>query len=79
MLIHSIKSSRKSFPKAPDGLLDAVWCGALIVMFFALLFGHVATVFSHTFERPTFAAAVSASAQTAVSARPVLRAATDPS
>jgi hypothetical protein len=79
MLNHLLKSSRKSFPKAPDGLLDAVWCGALIVVFFTLLFGHAATVFSHTFDRPTFVAAVSVPSQTAVSARPVLRAATDPS
>ena len=79
MLIRLIKSSRKSFPKPADGLLDAVWCGALIVVFFMLLFGHVATVFSYTFERPTFVAAASAPGHTAASARAVLRTAADPS
>lgn len=78
MLNHLTKSSRESFPSAP-GLLDAVWSGALILIFFVLVFAQVATVFSHELGRSTLVAAVSVPSPTGLSDRPILRAEAGPS
>ena len=78
MLNHLTKSPRESFLTGP-GLLDAVWSGALILVFFVLVFAQVAEVFSHELGRSTVVAAVSVPSPTSLSDRPILRAPADPS
>jgi hypothetical protein len=71
---HPPKSARKSFPTGTDGLLDAVWYGALISIFLVLVFAHAVMVFAHTLERATFVASVSVPSHANFSDRAVLRA-----
>jgi hypothetical protein len=79
MLSHLYKSPPQSFPAASGGLLDAVWCGALISVFLVMVLAHGAAVFAHALERPAMVAAASVAGHAPASDRPAVRAACAPS
>jgi hypothetical protein len=58
-----LHTSTHELPPQREGILDAIWCGALALIFIGLVFLQAATAFSETVVQPAFAAQDSASIQ----------------
>ena len=62
MLVY-LRAPTRELPSHREGILDAIWCGALALIFIGLVFLQAATLFSATVVEPAFAAHDTASMQ----------------